>query len=184
MQFQVFEVVKVVWKRKHFFHQIVIDVSICFWTFCLRLQLLILWLWREDGKDFLRGRNTCSEDKMKTDNWNSNNKLVRDVVQSCVSIYSALSPKGLCTHPPPVVSVYLHSRGTNWIWNPDKSGFHMVKKSWAANGLDLEWDLKSFSNPDKWPLLCAKKTHLKSWQKCLDFEWSRLWMVGTKASLD
>ena len=56
------------------------------------------------------------------------------------------------------------------------------KRGCVANGPDFEWDLKYGSptiwNPDKWQPICQRQNHLKSGQKCSDFEWSGFWMVG------
>ena len=60
----------------------------------------------------------------------------------------------------------------------------MVKKK---VGLQMVWILNENWNPEAQPFEICKnghhfvKSHLKCRQKCLDFEWSSFWMVGTIA---
>ena len=57
-------------------------------------------------------------------------------------------------------------------------------KQWGSEiwiSLDLEWDLKSGAQPFEIQKNCSNKKHLKSGQKCLDFEWFGFQMVGTIA---
>ena len=68
------------------------------------------------------------------------------------------------------------------IWNPDLSGFWMVKQI----GLQMVQIKKGIWNLEVWAIKikqmeAIQKNHLKSRQKCPDFEWSGFWKVETIA---
>ena len=56
------------------------------------------------------------------------------------------------------------------IHTPD---FEWSKRGWVANGPEFEWDLKSGAHTYEIGTNGCHfgKNHLKSRQKCLDFEW-------------
>ena len=68
------------------------------------------------------------------------------------------------------------------IWNPDLSGFWIIKKDWASNGPDYVRDLKSGSPTNKNHTNGSHSTKTTG-QKCPDFEWSGFWKVETKPYL-